>query len=283
MTDRESKEMAVLQREYEWLLSEELPRAYGELAHLLESVRLLFPLLDGHCTRSSKFVMTALANTTTDALRAVVTVTADQVTTADISFKPSGSDGKRHAASGGNSAAGDGGSPNSGFRTSVPPDAPWRLQQIQDAYNYLVAAQDTLGYSNTRRTGSGCTAELGLVLEALHDCRQSLLVPRKKTITELLASPGVAALSPPLPEGTALSFYVQAHKLVLAVYSVGPPSPSTPRVACSSQAECPLLWLAGVLAGVTTALQLAAGVKDKIGVFSQYQDIEVPQTAPVSG
>ncbi|KFM70671.1 Protein rogdi, partial [Stegodyphus mimosarum] len=50
--------------------------------------------------------------------------------------------------------------------------------------------------------------------------RACLLIPKKRTINELQHSRNMKSLQPPLPGDLAISFYVQSHKLVFAVYHI---------------------------------------------------------------
>jgi len=263
MNEQERIESNVLQQELDWLLSDEIPRCYEQLTHLLETILGQFPVLDGchgnSIAKIEKFIMSVGAQTTQDVLKAVVTVQGDTVVNADINFKFSGGDGKR----GGGNGSGAQGGPH---RTSVTPDQPWRLQQLQDGYNYVREALQQLQYSCTNRRAEGCSTELETVATCLLAARQGLLVPRRKTIEELLCAPNMTGLSPPLPHDTALSFYIQGHKLVLAVYQLGPRLDSV-------AAETPLPWLTPILAGLSSALHLTHSVKDKLSVFSEFPEM----------
>ena len=54
--------------------------------------------------------------------------------------------------------------------------------------------------------------------EALLRARQALVVPKKRTLEELVNSKNVKSLVPPLPREVAVSFYLQSWKLIFAVY-----------------------------------------------------------------
>uniref|UniRef100_A0A2P2I5Y6 Protein rogdi-like n=1 Tax=Hirondellea gigas TaxID=1518452 RepID=A0A2P2I5Y6_9CRUS len=298
MVDHERSELYVLYHEYEWVLTEELPRAYSQLSYLLENCVRLFPSCDGnHATvvKPDKFIMAATPHTTHDHVKAVVTVAGDTITQADINVRVGGGEhGKRSGGAGGGSGSGVGGGGGAGGsggggsgssamqRTSVTPDAPWRLQQVQDACNYLKQALLLLQNNDgSPKATGGSLAELAKVSSALQSSRQCLLVPRRKTIEELLASANMKALSPPLTQDTALSFYIQAHKLVLAVYQVGCSSNSNSVKFESVQAECALPWLSPALGALTVALLMSYTIRDKISVFAQYKDF-TPDSCSVS-
>jgi len=69
-------------------------------------------------------------------------------------------------------------------------------------------------------------------------------------------------LTPNLPEDLAISFYIQSHKLIFAVYQL---SNSHGAMKYDTyQAECTVPWLNEVLVLFTVALQLAQQLKDKV-------------------
>ena len=70
------------------------------------------------------------------------------------------------------------------------------------------------------------------------------------------------SLSPPLPDDLAVSFYLQGHKLVLAVYHLTSTTGTTK--FDSVQAECSVPWLNPVLVSFTTALHIAHQLRDKV-------------------
>ncbi|XP_076042551.1 rogdi atypical leucine zipper isoform X2 [Oratosquilla oratoria] len=213
--------------------------------------------------KQEKFIMSTAAHSTHDQVKCVVTITGDTISQADINLKVAKHQNQVH-------------------RTSVTPDAPWRVQQIQDAGNYLqLAIQFLLGHGaeNVFKTSSEVLNVLGQLTALLQKGRSSLLIPRKKTIDELMNSRNMKSLTPPLPGDVALSFYLQAHKLVLAVYHLS--SAGGNMKFESVQAECSVPWLSPVLVGFTTALHMAHQLRDKVAVFSQYKDF-TPDSCSVS-
>lgn len=69
-------------------------------------------------------------------------------------------------------------------------------------------------------------------------------------------------LTPNLPEDLAISFYIQSHKLIFAVYQLS--SSHGAMKYDTYQAECTVPWLNEVLVLFTVALQLAQQLKDKV-------------------
>ncbi|KAK3873633.1 hypothetical protein Pmani_024383 [Petrolisthes manimaculis] len=266
MCDTDRGELNVLQQELDWVLGEEVPRVFTQVMQVLKECCVHFPVpLCGSDTpiKQEKFIMSTAAHSTQDQVKCVVTITGDAITQADINMKAAKHQNQLH-------------------RTSVTPDSPWRIQQIQDAGNFLQLAIQFLqghGCNNTFKTSSEILNVLGQLIKLLQKGRSSLLIPRKKTIDELLCSRNMKSLTPPLPGDIAVSFYLQAHKLVLAVYhlsSVG----GTMKFE-SVQAECSIPWLSPVLVCFTTALHLTHQLRDKISVFSQFKDF-TPDSCSVS-
>lgn len=81
-------------------------------------------------------------------------------------------------------------------------------------------------------------------------------------------------LTPNLPEDLAISFYIQSHKLIFAVYQL---SNSHGAMKYDTyQAECTVPWLNEVLVLFTVALQLAQQLKDKVRLSVIYSVHVVP-------
>ncbi|KAK8397521.1 hypothetical protein O3P69_004341 [Scylla paramamosain] len=266
MGDTERGELIVLQQELEWVLNEEVPRVFNLIMQVLKEGAGHFPMpLCGSDApvKQEKFIMSTAAHSTQDQVKCVVTVTGDTISQADINMKAAKHQHQVH-------------------RTSVTPDAPWRIQQIQDAANFLQMAMQFLqglGVKASLRTSSETLNILCQLIKLLQKGRSSLLIPRKKTIDDLLSSRNMKSLTPPLPGDIAISFYLQAHKLVLAVYHLS--STSGTMKFESVQAECSMPWLTPVLVCFTTALHLAHQLRDKIAVFSQFKDF-TPDSCSVS-
>lgn len=129
---------------------------------------------------------------------------------------------------------------------------------------------------------------LAKILGCLQRGRTCLIVPRKKPMDEIIKSGNMVnilihwhimfgddrpvlygtfmlqkCLFPTLPEDVAITFYVQSHKLILAVYQSSTSRGSTTK--CDAyQAECTVPWLNEVLVLFTVALQLCQQLKDKV-------------------
>lgn len=180
---------------------------------------------------------------------------------------------------------------NVNMRTSIQSDHPWKLQQIQDAANHLqqgIAHIDNVDRHYLFKTSEEVMHVLGNILGCLQRSRTSLIVPRKKTIDDLIKSRNMVrdlsysiidilallsmavklffcsqkSLNPNLPENLAISFYIQSYKLVLAIYQLENAHGSVKYE--THQAECSVPWLNDALVLLTIALQLCQRLKDKV-------------------
>lgn len=70
------------------------------------------------------------------------------------------------------------------------------------------------------------------------------------------------SLSPNLPEDLAISFYLQSHKLIFAVYQLTNIQGTMKFDSC--QAEFSVPWLNEVLVLYTVGMQLCQQLKDKV-------------------
>ena len=148
---------------------------------------------------SDKFVLAS-----GDQVKVIVTLTGDAISGADINLKLP----RPHAK-------------DAYHNTTVREDLPWTLQQIQDSANHLHLAIDhlsSLPEQHEFRSADQVSHFLSNIMEYLLRARQALVVPKKRTLEELVNSKNVKSLVPPLPREVAVSFYLQSWKLIFAVY-----------------------------------------------------------------
>ncbi|XP_043590311.1 protein rogdi isoform X1 [Bombus pyrosoma] len=244
------------QMEFEWVLHEEVHSSLSQLRNILMECAQRFPLAlfgnDQH-NKTDRFIFAAPH----DQVKCVAVLTGDSITNAEVNFKV-----QRQQ--------------NINMRTSIQTEHPWKLQQIQDAANHLqqaIAHIDNVDRHYPFKTSDEVMHVLGNILGCLQRSRTSLIVPRKKTIDDLIKSRNMKSLNPNLPENLAISFYIQSYKLVLAIYQLENAHGSVKYE--TQQAECSVPWLNDALVLLTIALQLCQRLKDKICVFSQYKDFTV--------
>jgi len=92
---------------------------------------------------------------------------------------------------------------------------------VQDAANHLQLVSEQLAtLPDQHLFGSADEVHhfLNNIMESLLRARQALVVPKKRTLEELVNSKNVKSLVPPLPREVAVSFYLQSWKLIFAVY-----------------------------------------------------------------
>ncbi|KAK0087223.1 hypothetical protein PV325_001465 [Microctonus aethiopoides] len=243
MADSEKEEAHNLQMEFEWVLHDEVHSSLSQLRGILTECAQRFPLTlfgnDQQC-KTDRFVLAAPH----DQVKCVAVLTGDSITTAEVTFKV-----QRQQ--------------NVTMRTSIQNDHPWKLQQIQDAANHLqqaIAHIDNVDKQYSFKTSDEVMHVLGNILGCLQRSRSCLIVPKKKTIDDLIKSRNMS------------------YKLVLAVYQLETTHGSLKYE--SQQAECSVPWLNDALVLLTIALQLCQRLKDKICVFSQYKDFTVGSRVP---
>ena len=148
---------------------------------------------------SDKFVLAS-----GDQVKVIVTLSGDAISGADINLKlprPHTKDAYHN--------------------TTVREDLPWKLQQVQDAANHLQLVMEqlsTLPEQHQFSSADEVSHFLSSIMESLLRARQALVVPKKRTLEELVNSKNVKSLVPPLPREVAVSFYLQSWKLIFAVY-----------------------------------------------------------------
>ncbi|XP_065221320.1 protein rogdi isoform X1 [Planococcus citri] len=261
IVDLENEEAVCLQKEFEWILTEEVHAVLNQLHIILVECVRRFPLpLYGNDSANSfkqeKYVLTSPP----DQLKTVISVNGDSIAHADIQFRVQRPHQQPIV-----------------YRTYIQNEHPWKLQQLQDAGNHVQEA--LLHIDNIEKRCSFCSSEevlhiLAKILGCLQRGRTCLIVPRKKPMEEIIKSGNMKCLFPTLPDDVAITFYVQSHKLILAVYQSSTMRGSTTK--CDAyQAECTIPWLNEVLVLFTVALQLCQQLKDKICVFAQYKDFTI--------
>lgn len=120
-------------------------------------------------------------------------------------------------------------------------------------------------------------------MAALSKGRSSLFVPKKKTIEELQTSRNMKVINPTVPNDVAISFYIQSHKLIAAIYVIskdghGVHSASSASAMASKfdiyQCEASIQYLNEVLILFTISLQICQQLKDKLIIFTQYKEMQ---------
>ena len=125
-----AEEIASLQRDFDWVLTEEVDNVTKELKAAVTECATKFPIKVGDCNveagdspQSDKFVLAQ-----GDQVKVVVTLTGDAISGADINLKLCRPHTNKDAY----------------HNTTVREDLPWKLQQVQDAANHLQLAMELL-------------------------------------------------------------------------------------------------------------------------------------------
>ena len=137
-------------------------------------------------------------------VKVIVTLSGDAISGADINLKLP----RPHAK-------------DAYHNTTVREDLPWKLQQVQDAANHLQLVMEqlsTLPEQHKFSSADEVSHFISTIMESLLRARQALVVPKKRTLEELVNSKNVKSLVPALPREVAVSFYLQSWKLIFAVY-----------------------------------------------------------------
>ncbi|XP_013774281.1 protein rogdi-like isoform X1 [Limulus polyphemus] len=258
MAESDSDEIIAMQHEFEWLLQEEVSAVLEQLKGiLLECCHRLPVGMPGVdiIPKTEKYFMSNSSSSTQDQVKVVVTLSGDNISHADINLRIHKHQVPSH-------------------RTIVQNDCQWKLQQIQDAGNHLMLALHLLpSHASTNqqnkynfRSAEEVTEMVNKLMSCLQRGRACLIIPKRKTIDELQKSRNMKSLQPPLPNDLAVSFYVQAHKLVFAVYHLQKDQQGSMKFDVY-QAESSVPWLSEVLVLFTVSLQLCQQLKDKVSVF----------------
>jgi len=165
--------------------------------------------------------------------------------------------------------------------TTIREDAPWGLQQVQDAANHLrMAVQELDGAVDSKATAGGermntadeVVAFVNRFMASILRSRSALVNPKERTLDDLRNSRHARGLVPAIPPELALSFYLQGYKLIFAVYHIVADPKTNVTKFNRYQAEAVVPWVNDVILYLTIALQTAQQLKDKVNVFAQYQD-----------
>lgn len=260
LTEVEKEEAVCLQKEFEWVINKEVHMILRQLQTILLECSRRFPLtLFGNegPYRSDKLILAS----SQDTLKTIVNLNGDSIALADIQWKIHRHHQHHHPQT---------------YKTSIQKEHPWKLHQIQDAGNHLQFALfhiDNVDSNYQFKSSEEVLHILDNILNCLQRGRTSLIVPKKRTIDDLMKSRNMKSLTPQLPEDLLISFYIQSHKLICAGYQL---TSNQGTVTFEMvQAENSVPWLNEVLVLFTVALQLCQQLKDKINVFAQYKDFTV--------
>ncbi|XP_014787239.1 protein rogdi [Octopus bimaculoides] len=257
------EEICALQKELSWLLNEELHHVLQQVQYTLTECNQRF-LTDKDkesnkddstvCHIKPQKILLSGPNGTAH-IKCVLTLFGDNITEADINFKHK--QGNHHSL----------------FKTSIHQSLPWKLQQIQDAYNHLKSAaycislKENYAFKSVREV----TLFIDEVMESIKKGRTCLTFPRRKSVEELLNNQNMQVFHPAVPNTVALSFYIHTSKLILALYQIHRNNQKI-EVLSRHQVECTVKWLNEAIMLFTLAIQQLQQLKDKIQSLQYFEE-----------
>ncbi|XP_064613336.1 protein rogdi-like [Liolophura sinensis] len=254
-------EVEALNKEFKWLIEEEVHHVLEEIHSVMIDCSRRFPLRsvpnEDTLLRPQRILL-ASPNGSSGSVKCVVTMLGDMLCEADVNFKHKQGNSSQH------------------FRTSIKPDVPWRLQQVQDAGNHLCRAIRSLEDRDKNQCFQSATEVimlLDMLMESLNRARGSLALPKRKSLEELISNRNMQSFNPSVPKDVALSFYIHSHKLILALYNLHPNQHQRLEISSRLQIESSVQWLNEVLILLTVALQQCQQFKDKIETLKSFEDL----------
>lgn len=215
-----------------------------------------------------------LSTPNSDTLKGYVAVEGENISKADLKFKlPKVS--------------------SSGFRVFIRERLPWKLNQIQDAINYL-----QLAVEKVQETKANCNfssaREVSKVVEEITSLltkgKSRLSLPDKTPVLEMLTSGNQRVFKPGMPEDVVAHFCLNSDKLILSVYTlttlpVPPQNSKQPQesdpvgqtfeynskwmeITSHLEVDCSIPRLSNSVLLMGAALRLCQQLKDKFAVFS---------------
>uniref|UniRef100_A0A915KBG2 Uncharacterized protein n=1 Tax=Romanomermis culicivorax TaxID=13658 RepID=A0A915KBG2_ROMCU len=153
------------------------------------------------------------------------------------------------------------------YRAIAQPDVQWKMHQIQDLSDYilktLTVVQSGLEiFKCDQPDGRQISTYLDNIITNLHYGRSSVMLPKKKSISELQENRINKCFNPALPPDLLLSFYISSAKLICAAYHVQNLG-AAGRSFNVYQGECVVTWLHEIMTYVNSALQLCQQLRDK--------------------
>lgn len=258
---RMEEEAEVLRKELKWILEDQVHKVLQEVQHTLQECSRRFPIRCGLDENKSLVVPHRILLSSPNGgstIKCVVTLLGDSICDADINFKHK--QAKDHH----------------NFKTTINPEVSWKLQQIQDAGNYLVKAMFSLNQidkDHVFHSAKEVFLLLDELISSLNQGRSCLAYPKRKSIEDIIYSRNMQILVPPVPNDTALSFYIHSSKLIMSLYSINMSSQGRTEITSRQQIECTVQWLNEAVMLFTLALQQCQQLRDKISILKQYEEV----------
>uniref|UniRef100_A0A1I8A0S8 Mab-21 domain-containing protein n=1 Tax=Steinernema glaseri TaxID=37863 RepID=A0A1I8A0S8_9BILA len=181
--------------------------------------------------------------------------------------------------------------PGGVYRATARPNVQWKLQQVQDAGNLCLRTLGLImqGYSRSidlSTKGSWCeqSAEFFIqictqIAEAIGSARNTLCVPRKRTLLEICHFQPTKCFNPPLPSDILFSYYLSSARLVCAAYNVAQRSNGGGHLSIT-QADCHLPHIADVLQKLDIAYKVNASFLQNLkAILKSKNSVYIERTA----
>lgn len=270
--DLKMEEIKKLKAEFNWLLTDEVPSMLKQLKTFIQACLQKFNIVSSpaHTMKGNNFLL-SLPNS--DAIKGLINVAGDSVIKAELKFKF-----PKHA--------------NSGIGTFIFEQCPWKLEQLQDTSNHLKMALEELKEQELNDVAIDkrrLTMLLDQVMMSLSCAKNSLIVPVKYSLSEIMYNNAQRVLNPPIPEEILVTFYINYDKLVFVVYllNILTTAPSQKHqsqdqtaagsvfehedcwfeIANKYEITCSVPWMKDLIIWINTAQQLCQQMKDKLKIF----------------
>lgn len=244
------------QAEYEWLLKVEAAKVFHRIKNILSECCLKLPIASKSSDSQvhSYVEKYTLSSPIGDNVKCVVTLLGDNIVHLEATIRYQKA-------------------PGHFYRAIAQPDVQWKMHQIQDLSDYVLKALSIVNVASDifKSPGGVDGLQISTYLENiiinLHNGRSSVMLPKKKSITELQENRINKCFIPALPADLLLSFYISSAKLICAAYHMQSQTATGRQTFIVYQGECVVNWLHEIITYINCSLQLCQQLRDKLSVF----------------
>jgi len=269
-----------LEREFRWLLQEEMPNLVVQLHKILSDCSNKFFSLNPENMTATPGNYVFSNRTNADNFKGVVTLFQNLVVSADLQIKlPTAVQT---------------------LRANIREDNPWKVSQIQSCSNLLTKMLALLNHHTSNAITYTHSSQIIKLLDQLtgllNSARNTLDNPPNIDIQAVLQDRQKVVFNPPLPSEFSVVFTVLRDRLqVSAVHMQPQKTPdnrkvdlrqamSVGRVEIASRAveSTPVPWLTTLIMSISFCLEQSQLMKDKVTMFHQYNIHNITQNIPAS-
>ncbi|XP_075248940.1 protein rogdi homolog isoform X2 [Convolutriloba macropyga] len=257
-----------LEREFRWLLQEEMPNLVVQLHKILSDCSYKFFSLNPDDLKSTPghYVFTNRNNA--ENFKGVVTLFQNRVTSADLQIKlPTAVQT---------------------LRANIREDSPWKVFQIQACSNLLTKMLALLSHHTSNAISYTHSSQIIKLLDQLtgllNSARKTLDNPPNIDIDTILQDRQKVVFNPPLPSEFSVVFTILRDRLFVNAIHIQPQKTpdnrkvdlrhamSVGRVEIASRASesSPVPWLTTLIMSISFCLEQSQLMKDKVTMFHQY-------------